>query len=356
MHTGRTSREAVDALARGRRAGGVRADWPIRLAACAMGTRFELIIADAEPDLGTTDALSAGEAALDIIKEWHRRLSVFDRGSLVSLINREAHERPVRVDHDMMDLLLACRSLHADSSGAFDPSIGALVRRRVLDDARWAWTELCLHSCGFDGVEIDQERMVVSFSRPEMALDFGAIAKGLALDEAVSTLREFGITSALIHGGTSSIVAIGAPPQLSGWRVRLGPIDRAPVAVLRDAALSLSAARGRGERALDPVEHVLDPRTGEPASSDRQAACVGPSAMAADAWSTALLVLGSRPASLPSEYATLLHDTANGWRFEGRGWSFADDQLVREPSSVDGHGRSEPSNPRRVRTWKAPFA
>lgn len=113
-------------------------------------------------------------------------------------------------------------------------------------------------------------------------------------------LRSSGVSSALLHGGTSTVVALGAPPGEPGWRVAVetapgsGP---APVAVLRDAALSVSAPHGR--TLADGSGHVLDPRTGAPAEGPGVAAVIASSARWADAWSTALLVLGALPPGAP---------------------------------------------------------
>jgi len=335
MHTGWARRAALAALARPKRGAGVRVDWPIQLAVCAMGTRFELIIADAEPSMGTTDALAAGEAAMDIVREWHRRLSIFDAGSTVARLNAEAHLRPVALDREVFELLLVCRELHKQTNGAFDPSVGALMQahglRSRLSDTETAQQTVRPIAWGFDAIEFDKSRMSVRFTRPGIALDFGAIAKGLALDQAGAILREFGITSALIHGGTSSVVAIGAPPALEGWRVRLGPMPDAPVVVLRDLAMSVSAPRTANNAQPVPVEHVIDPGTGQPAGLDRQAACVGKSAILADAWSTALLVTGERPDAMPEHLCSVLVDPAHGWRVAGHGWHLQDNTIIHDP-------------------------
>jgi thiamine biosynthesis lipoprotein len=112
-----------------------------------------------------------------------------------------------------------------------------------------------------------------------VALDLGAVAKAEALDRAAEVLREHGVEAALLHGGTSSVLAIGAPPGERGWRVGIADLA---CALLRDAALGVSGNRR---------PHVRDPRTGATlADAPRTAAVVAPTAAAADALSTALLV------------------------------------------------------------------
>ena len=120
-----------------------------------------------------------------------------------------------------------------------------------------------------------------------------------------------GVESALIHGGTSTVCAIGAPPGGGAWKVAIetpvpaevaaagtrtnAPQPKALLATvsLRDESLSVSAVWGRsfaeGSRTYG---HVLDPRTGQPVDHALLSAVVLPSATETDAVSTALLTMG----------------------------------------------------------------
>ena len=128
-----------------------------------------------------------------------------------------------------------------------------------------------------------------------MSIDLGAAAKGYAIDEAVTILRARGITSALLHGGTSSVHVIGAPSNEASWRIGWHPPHASThVFTLRDAALSVSAVHGKAF-AYDgrTYGHVIDPRTGLPSHTAVSAVVTGPGSLEADALSTALLVLGA---------------------------------------------------------------
>ena len=262
-----------------------------------MGTRFELVL-----DGGDEPRLrAAGEEALFEIEDADRRLSLFRRDSLLSHLARSAAARPsqwVRLDADTYALLELCRDVHRASAGAFDPTVAPLMRALGLHDER-SQAPLCdLESSrarvGGDALELDPSGRRARLARPGAHLDLGAIGKGHALDLAARALREHGVERALLHGGTSSVVALGAPPLAAAWRVRLGSGPGAPVAALRDTSLSLSAPLGRtvaGEGGA-VVGHVLDPRSGRPARRFAAVAVVTPCAAAADAWSTAVLVGG----------------------------------------------------------------
>jgi thiamine biosynthesis lipoprotein len=277
-------------------------------ATMAMGTRFELVLAGADEwALG-----SAADEAIEGIDTLHGRLSLFQTDSLVSHINRTAAAAPVRVERDVFEMLLVARAVWEASGGAFDITMAGVMRslglharpgEQGVSDAVW----------GMQFLELDEARLAVRFARPGLAIDLGGLAKGFALDAAGEVLRSHGIRCALLHAGTSSVTAIGAPDdQPEGWRVALGErAGGAPVAVLRDAALSVSAHHGRAvEHEGETVGHVLDPRTGRSASgasAARLAACVARSGTLAEAWSTALLVLGARPAGMDASLVHVLH-------------------------------------------------
>jgi thiamine biosynthesis lipoprotein len=270
---------------------------PVRLALPAMGTRFELVLAGADP----VHLRAVGEAALQAIAECEAAVSPFVRGSMIARVNAAAHERPVRVDPATFELLAACRDLHLASGGAFDPTVGPLLAAlgfRGAPPADAMGLAAARARVGMQHVELDPEALTVRLLRPGMALDLGAVGKGHALDLAGCVLRAHGVRCALLHGGTSSVLAIGAPPGLSGWRIGIGPFAPRPVATLCDVALAVSAGHGQRRRQADGTcaAHLVDPRAGLPVTSGPLlVAVVAASARAADAWSTALLVDGTAP-------------------------------------------------------------
>jgi FAD:protein FMN transferase len=288
----------------------------MRLATQAMGTRFELVLVGADE----AHLRAAGEEALAEIEECDRRLSLFRSDSLLSHLNRSGALRPVRTDADTYALFELCAEVHAASQGAFDPTIAPLMEahgfRGAVGDVAAARAHV-----GWNGVELDPEHASIRFARAGVTLDLGAIGKGHGLDLAARVLREAGIESALLHGGTSTVVAVGAPPGEPGWRVALARGADAPCATLRDCALSVSAPHGRttqvGGRELG---HVLDPQSGQPAEGTCLAAAITAlesGAALADAWSTALLVRGTdlaRHNAIETLHATGSLD-APAWHF-----------------------------------------
>ncbi len=264
-----------------------------------MATRFELVLeGEHESSLGAIAA-----EALDEIRLGEESWSLFCPGSLLAGVNREAARRPVRLDEPTFELLSIALGVSRESGGAFDPTVAPLMRSLgfhergpVAGEPRW----------GAEHVHLDPATRTVRFDLEGIELDLGGIAKGYALDLAAEVLREHGVARALLHGGTSSVVAIGAPLGQPGWQVALAEEPDAPRAQLRDAALATSAPHGRTvEREGRKLGHVLDPAAGASACGAMVVAVIAPRAVDADAWSTALLAAGERDLDLPAEVTAL---------------------------------------------------
>src|SRR5690606_17792048 len=296
---------------------------PLCLATSAMGTRFELVLCARDP----RHARAAGELALEEIRQAHERLSAFAPASLVSAINRRAGDAWTTVDPDTFELLTLAAQVHSASAGAFDITLGPLMRawgfRGGLPSGASPGAAAAAQVrdiCGMRLLALDGPSRRVALAAAGAQLDLGAIAKGHALDLAAAVLRDHGVHSALLHAGTSAALALGAPPGAAGWKIALADRGRrlGPVLTLRDQALSVSSPSGRViEVDGAPRAHVLDPRTGAPATGARYAAAVlpagegarespGDAGARADAWSTALLVCADRPPGAPSEALTSL--------------------------------------------------
>jgi thiamine biosynthesis lipoprotein len=258
---------------------------PVILAAEAMRTRFELVLAD---DRDPRWLRAAGEEALEEIARVEAALSPFRADSVVSRLNEGG---AVRVDGAIFSLLERAGRLTDAVGGAFDLTIGAISERMRRGEAVDAAAR---STVGF-ARRVTLEGGTVTLA-PGTRLDPGAIGKGYALERAAALLGAAGVQRALLHGGTSSVVALGAWPVAVQHPLRQrGRLARFE---LRDAALGVTALHGRPfHREGIPVGHVLDPRTGEPVAEALLAAVVTASPTDADALSTALLVLGERALS-----------------------------------------------------------
>jgi thiamine biosynthesis lipoprotein len=163
---------------------------------------------------------------------------------------------------------------------------------RIPDDAE---IEAAKAITGMELVEIDGG--AVRFLREGVMIDLGAIGKGYAIEQIAGLLREYEIPGALIHGGTSTVQAIGAQPNGAPWPIAIQhpeqPDHHVGVVDLQDNALSVSGSHGKSFTVDGKTYgHVLDPRTGYPTNAALLAAVVTESATDSDALSTALLAAG----------------------------------------------------------------
>ncbi len=275
----------------------------VKLAAMAMATRFELVVRG-EKDPAWLRA--AGEEALAEIQRLDSRLSFYSSSSDVARLNRLASREPVAVDSALFRLLLSCQRLHQATDGAFDVTVGPLMRSWGLagqmpgepsgDDLRIVMSRVGMHH-----VQLDEASRTVAYDVDGVEIDLGGVGKGFAIDEAAWLLREAGIEHAFLHGGTSSMRAWGYSPDGPHWTVAIsapmtrcdGPPSDHVLAVpdLENRALGVSDVRGKGFMTTTGFAgHVLDPRSGQPVKGAGLAAVEADSAAEADALSTALLV------------------------------------------------------------------
>jgi thiamine biosynthesis lipoprotein len=280
----------------------------VRVHRIAMACRFEVML----PSNDARD-IAAAQAALDEADRLEAILTVFRETSEVSHVNRTAGGADVRVGPELFELLQASERLYQETDGAFDVTSNPLSRcwgflrreGRVPDDASLAEARACV---GMNHVTLDIDRQTVRFDRPGVELNFGSIGKGYAIDRMAAILRGRGVRHALLSAGASSVVAIGG--GRGGWPIDLRPRRaRAPVGRvrLRDGAVGSSGA-GEQYFEIDGTRygHVLDPRTGWPATGVLGVSVVTRDATDADALSTALLIEG---ASLAEPYCAAHPDT-----------------------------------------------
>lgn len=267
----------------------------IRIHRAAMACRFEVLLDGADEA-----HVPAAREALDEADRLEAALSVFRETSELSRVNRTAAEMPAPVDADLFALLALCRDLHVRTAGAFDITSTPLsrcwgfLRREGRLPTREA-IEAARARVGMSAVLFDDDSRTVRFQRSGMELNLGSIGKGYALDRMARLMRARGAGHALISAGGSSAVALGGRGE--GWTVdiRSRQVARGRLARLRlrDGALATS---GAGEQFFEVdgrrYGHVIDPRTGWPASGVLSVSVVTAEGALSDALSTAFLVGG----------------------------------------------------------------
>lgn len=317
---------------------------PVTLARLAMGTRFEIVL----PGNQSASLRAAGEQALEEIEKLEKQLSLFDPSSEISYLNAYAADRAVQTEPGLFALLVQARDLWKLTGGAFDITVGPLLeawgfRGGLGKEPSESELQRARSVVGMELVELDPAAGTVHFQKKGVRIDLGAIGKGYALERAVESLREAGVEHALLHGGTSTVCALGHGPRGDPWQIGIetppepgsalldGAKPAEPplltVVPLLNESLSVSAVWGRFfERNGRLFGHVMDPREGRPGGEGLLAAVVLPSATETDALSTGLLIAGRRfqdkLSQERSEVRSLFveRDPAGSWRAEARGF------------------------------------
>jgi thiamine biosynthesis lipoprotein len=250
---------------------------------------------------GHDDPSAATGAAFDEIRRIDRLLSTYKEDSEISDVNRRAASEPVTVGAAFWEVALASRRYHELSDGCFDPTIRPLMKTwgftrregRVPTDEELAQA---LPLVDFGKVTLDEAARSIALGREGMALDFGGIAKGYAVDRAVKELKERGVNSAIIDAA-GNFYALGTPNGRERWRAGVRhPLRRNEIIATLPVADRGVATSGNYERFFEidgsKYCHIMDPRTGRPVEGMLSATVVAETAMAADALSTAVFVLG----------------------------------------------------------------
>ncbi|MCA9073980.1 MAG: FAD:protein FMN transferase, partial [Planctomycetaceae bacterium] len=230
------------------------------------------------------------------------QMTVYRDDSELQRINFTAHESPQSVESELYGLLKKCVTICEATEGAFDPTSGPLIQLwKVCREEARVPTEVevrdSMHRVGIGRVTFDDAEETVSFPTEGYGFDLGAIGKGYAIDRAVEHLTRERIDDFLVHGGHSSLRAVGDHHGQGGWPVGIkNPLfteKRYATLLLADRAMSTSGSniqyfRHEGRR----YGHILDPRTGWPAEGLLSVTVLAPTAAEADALSTAFYVMG----------------------------------------------------------------
>ncbi|MBK5299496.1 MAG: FAD:protein FMN transferase [Vicinamibacteria bacterium] len=207
----------------------------------AMATSFEVYAV--HPD--ERYAAQAAQAAFELTDRLERELSRFVPNSDITRVNHLVAGEGARVGPSTMECLVIARHLFDLTGGAFDPSIGT----------------------GLASLELDADDFMVRATIDGVQIDLGAIGKGYAVDLMAELLEEWGLQHALVHGGFSSVLALEPPPGRDGWPLTLSD-PGAPSRVLARLSVCQTALGASGVRKGD---HIVDPRTGEPARGRKAA-------------------------------------------------------------------------------------
>lgn len=254
----------------------------------AMATIFEILIVHEDERY----ASQAAAAAFDEVDRLEDELSRFRENSDITRINNLPARQPLQVGLDVFECLELSVRMYAETNGAFDVTVGSLVkcwRNKDGTPRSPSPDELNLARLrtGANLLQLDEREHTVCLSASPMQVDLGGIGKGYAVDRVAELLREWGVDTALISGGYSSVLAMEAPNGTDGWPLTLSdPAD--PKRILARPRLRGRSLSGSG---VQKGGHIISPRTGRPVEGKRAAWSCAPDAGTADALSTAFMIM-----------------------------------------------------------------
>ncbi|HHY84632.1 MAG TPA: FAD:protein FMN transferase [Verrucomicrobia bacterium] len=229
----------------------------------AMATVFQVRIADQEPRY----AAQAARAAFEVVDRLEGLLSRFRENSEISQASHLAAGETLRLSEPVFACLRIAERMERATGGAF-----SAIPMRKTGQPPPAWSLL-------------EEARSIRCDQGRLDLDLGAIGKGFALDRMAEELADWDCTSCLLVAGGSSVLA-GAPPEgLAGWSAGLELDAVGTGRLLRHVSVSASGLAVKGN-------HIVDPRTGRPATLRPRVWAFAPSAAESDALSTACMILG----------------------------------------------------------------
>lgn len=261
-----------------------------------MGT-FVRIRAENIPDVSRAVKKSV-ERMNDIVLTFNR----FSQDSEISRVNKDAYARDINVSDDFAEVLDLSFRMTKKTGGAFDVTSAPLVELWGLYSGKLDSMPDehsiadALESVGPDKVSFDRRAKTIRFKNEGVSLDMNAIAKGFAVDEAATALKESGISNAIIDAG-GDIYLAGDNNGL-GWNVGIrDPLDKKRVSARINVKNRAIATSGGYENFVavsgERLPHIVDPRTGGPVKSGILSATVfAEKCAAADALATAVFVLG----------------------------------------------------------------
>lgn len=269
---------------------------PVVQESYVFGTRVELLV------VGAPEA-TAREAGNEVLREFdrlHRTYHAWQASELTALNSAFASSRTVPVGKEMATLIGEAQDIARQSSGLFDPGIGALIKLwgfhadefipRLPDETSVNGWRISRPSI----LDIRVKDGFASSSKRMVALDFGGYLKGVALDRAAEILRQHGIAHALINIG-GNVLVLGnrdGKPDGAPWRVGIraprGTGTLASVLLYDGEAIGTSGDYQRffeigGKRYC----HLLDPRTGYPVDHTAALTILMPPGPKAGMWSDA---------------------------------------------------------------------
>ena len=278
---------------------------PLQLVGETMGTSYSIVINDALDERQLTHLQTEVERLLADINQ---HMSTYIADSELNVFNRVRNNRWHPVSPELAEVVVAAQQVSEQSRGAFDITVTPLVnlwgfgpQNSPAELPSPAVIQRLLEQVGYQYLTVRETLPALKKALPELSIDLSAIAKGYAVDKIAELLRDQKIKNFLVDIG-GELRGFGVNAKQSLWRVGIETPDnimpRTPITVVQLNNQSI-ATSGDYKNYLEfdgkRYSHEIDPQTGYPVTHNTASVTViADNTMLADAWATALLVMGSQ--------------------------------------------------------------
>jgi len=263
-----------------------------------MGSSFEIIVVEKD----STKANVSIDLAIKEISRIEKLISSWDSASQTSEIIRNAGIRPVKVDLELIQLIERSKRISELTDGAFDISYASMDKLWKFDGSM---TELPTETemtnsvarVGFENIIINKENQTVFLKNKGMKIGFGAIGKGYAADKAKELLILRGVKAGIINA-SGDMNTWGKQPNGDEWDIAItNPLNKNKAFAILPISNHAVVTSGNYEKyvVFDGIRytHIIDPRSGYPATGIISVTVFAPKAEIADALATSIFVMGT---------------------------------------------------------------
>jgi len=262
-----------------------------------MGSRFDITVVASSEELGYINI----EEAVAEITRVEKMISSWDPNSQTSLINRNAGERPVKVSFELFKLIERCKQISELTDGAFDITYASMDRIWKFDGSmKYLPTEeeikKSVARVGYQKIILNKEQQTVFLRDKGMKISFGAVGKGYAADKAKELLVSKQVVAGIINAA-GDLTTWGTKASGEKWLIGIAnPLAKDKIFSWLPIVESSVATSGNYEKYVlfkgKKYTHIIDPRTGWPASGINSVSIFSKSAELCDALATAVFIMG----------------------------------------------------------------
>lgn len=262
-----------------------------------MGSRFEITVVSENETEGNKNI----DLAVEEISRIEKLISSWDSLSETSEIIKNAGIKPVKVNKELFDLIARSIKISELTDGAFDISYASMDKIWKFDGSmKKLPTEeeiaASVVKVGYQNIILDSENQTVFLKNNGMRIGFGALGKGYAADKAKQLLILKGVKAGIINA-SGDLTTWGTQPDGSPWMIGItNPLNKNKVFSWFPLDNNAVVTSGNYEKFVEfngkKYTHIIDPRTGWPASGLTSVSIFAPKAELADALATSVFVMG----------------------------------------------------------------